>query len=115
MKGKIITHNHPNGSCFSTEDIALLRQTGAAEIRAATKNGTFVINPPDVWSDEISSFKQLDEIYNEFIDDAIIKAKDTAAREGKPLLSYLHQAEIEGTRAFCDKYGLIFRMEVDEL
>lgn len=115
MKGKIITHNHPKGGCFSPEDIALLRQTGAAEIRAATKNGTFVINPPDVWSDEISSFKRLDEMYNKYIDNAIIKSKDIAAREGKPLLSYLHQAEIEGTKAFCDKYGLIFRMEVDKL
>lgn len=61
MKDCAITHNHPNNSCFSTADIAMLKKTHASEMRASTKFGTYVINPPDKWDKDILSFKQIEE------------------------------------------------------
>ena len=111
MKGKVVTHNHPSNSCFSSEDIEILRTTKAAEMRAATKFGTYVINPPMKWVDEVANFEKIDKIYNDCLDNAISKAKDKAAREGKHLLYYLQEAEVEGTKEFCKSYGLKFRLE----
>ena len=111
MQGAVITHNHPKGSCPSTDDIMLLKGTKAAEIRTSTRNGTFVISSNGKWHDDFSDFKKIDDAYNKCLDDAIVKFKDKAAHEGKNLLAYLHDAEIEGTREFCKKYGLNFRME----
>ena len=111
MQGAVITHNHPKGSCPSTDDIMLLKGTKAAEIRTSTRNGTFAISSNGKWHDDFSDFKKIDDAYNKCLDDAIVKFKDKAAHEGKNLLAYLHDAEIEGTREFCKKYGLNFRME----
>jgi minor head structural component GP7 len=111
MEGSVITHNHPNNSCFSAEDIDMLRQSKASEIRARTKFGTYVINPPKSWEKDITGFKQINQTYNDFIDKAIIDSKDKAAREGKPLFAYLREAEVEGAKNFFDKYGFAFRIE----
>ena len=111
MKDCVITHNHPSNSCFSPEDINLLRLSNAAEMRASTQFGTYVINRTPVWDKNISTLKDINDEYNKFLDDAILKAKDRAAQEGKHILTYLQEAEVEGTEMFCKKYGLKFRME----
>lgn len=111
MKGCVITHNHPNCSVFSPEDVNMLRKSGAAEIRAATQNGTYVLKPPKTWGSDISSLKNLDKEYNDCIDKYILKYKDKAAQEGKPLLAYLQKAEHDGSKEFFNKHGFEFKME----
>lgn len=37
--GKIITHNHPNGYCFSTEDIMTAEMLDLKQLRATTPDG----------------------------------------------------------------------------
>lgn len=111
MKGCVITHNHPGNSCFSSDDIFMLKKTGAAEIRASTGYGTYVLQKPKKWSQEIGTYEKIDTVYNSYVDDYIYKYKDIAAQEGKHLLFYLEKAEEEATRAFAKDYGLIFKME----
>lgn len=46
MAGAIITHNHNNGTTFSPEDIQMVIQTGASEIRASNSQGAYVFRLP---------------------------------------------------------------------
>ena len=39
MEGSVMTHNHPNDSCFSQADIDSAERTGLLEIRATTSTG----------------------------------------------------------------------------
>ena len=41
LKGNIFTHNHPNGSCFSVEDLKSFASSGLFELRASFGNGKF--------------------------------------------------------------------------
>lgn len=41
LKGNIFTHNHPNGSCFSAEDLKSFASSGLFEMRASVGNGKF--------------------------------------------------------------------------
>lgn len=111
LKSCIISHNHPTNSCLSSHDIFILKNTKASEIRASTKFGTYVINPPVKWDVRISTFEKFNEAYDRYIDKYINDYKDIAAQEGKPLLYYLQKAEEEGTIAFVKKYGFKFRKE----
>lgn len=111
MKDCVITHNHPNNSCFSSEDICMLKNTKAAELRASTRFGTYVLTQPEKWSSEIGSYAKIDSVYNHYLDDYILKYKDKAAQEGKHLLYYLQDAEMDATKAFAKKYGMKFRLE----
>ena len=46
MQGAIISHNHINGTTFSPEDIQMVIQTGASEIRASNSQGAYVFRLP---------------------------------------------------------------------
>lgn len=41
LKGNIFTHNHPNGSCFSVEDLKSFASSGLFELRASVGSGKF--------------------------------------------------------------------------
>ena len=41
LKGNIFTHNHPNGSCFSVEDLKSFASSGLFELRASVRSGKF--------------------------------------------------------------------------
>lgn len=41
LKGNIFTHNHPNGSCFSVEDLKSFTSSGLFELRASVGSGKF--------------------------------------------------------------------------
>lgn len=41
LAGNIFTHNHPNGGCFSQEDIKSLVETNLFELRASTPQGIY--------------------------------------------------------------------------
>ena len=46
MKGATLTHNHPSGANFSFDDIGIMSQNDIAEIRAVTKEFTFIMRNP---------------------------------------------------------------------
>lgn len=111
MKNCVITHNHPLNSSFSSDDIYTLKTSGASEIRASTRYGTYVLRPPLEWSDELVTLKDFDKIYNQYVDNYILQYKDKAAQEGKHLLTYLQKAEEDATKAFAESYGMYFEFE----
>lgn len=41
LNGNIFTHNHPNGSCFSVEDLKAFASSGLFELRASVGSGKF--------------------------------------------------------------------------
>ena len=112
MKGCVISHNHPSNSCFSPADINMLRRSGASEIRAGTRYGTYVLQRPKKWSSDIGTLDKIDQEYNSFVDKAILKYKDKAAQDGLHPLYYLQEAEVEGTANFAKAYGLNFKLEI---
>ena len=46
MKGGILTHNHPNGTPFSPDDISFMLKHGLSEMRVSIPNGTYVYREP---------------------------------------------------------------------
>ena len=51
MSGALFTHNHPGGSSFSFEDIALAAEFALSEIRAVTVNARHIAKPINQWPD----------------------------------------------------------------
>ena len=111
MHGCVLTHNHPNSSVQSPQDINMLRTAKLSEIRACNKNGAYVITRPEKWSREIGTLEKLSEKYYDCYENAMSKYRDISAQEGIPFGCYLKVAETEGVRDFCKKYGFGFRWE----
>lgn len=53
LKGSTISHNHPSGASLSRQDIVMLYDSKAAEIRVAAEEGVYYMRSPRVWSKEI--------------------------------------------------------------
>lgn len=111
MQGKTVTHNHPNGSIPSPNDLNIMRRGKLSEIRACNSKGAYVIRCPDKWSYKLTSLDKIKAAYNSCIDEAILKYKDIAAQNGENFLKYYYTAEIEGMENFCNKYNLTFAWE----
>lgn len=111
MNGCVVTHNHPNGSVQSPEDIMMIRRANLTEIRACNSKGAYVVTAPAKWSDEIDTLGKIREKYFDYYEGAMSKYKDIAAQEGKPLIYYLRKADEDGLKDFCLHYGLGFRWE----
>jgi SPP1 gp7 family putative phage head morphogenesis protein len=75
FKGNVLTHNHPRGSSFSPEDIALACKYDLAEIRASGSVARYSMAPPEggwnqnLWNKSIHPMmKKVDgEIHDEFM------------------------------------------------
>lgn len=111
LNGKILTHNHPNGSNFSTADINMLRRGNLSEIRACNSRGTYILNPPKEWHKDISDFDSLDVTYEKIYKETSSKYRDQAAQTGKSIIQFLDEIEDEAMKTFCDKYGLNYKWE----
>ena len=111
MDGKILTHNHPNGTIPSPADINIMRRGNLAEIRACNANGAYVIRRSGKWSSELSSLKKIDSAYNNCIDEVLLKYQKIANENGENFFKYFYRAEKEGLQLFCDKYNLEFSWE----
>lgn len=111
MNGCIATHNHPNMTPHSPEDIMMLRTANLAEIRACNVKGAYIITPPSEWSTEIDSLDKLRKKYLDYYEAAMKKYSNIAAQEGKPLYFYIRKADEEGVQDFCAKYGFGYRWE----
>ena len=65
MKGCVLTHNHPYSTTFSPHDINMMRSGQLEEIRAAGKDGVFVMRNPGKWDDNFNSLKKIMDEYDE--------------------------------------------------
>lgn len=112
MKGCILTHNHPNDTSLSPDDINLLRFSGLAEIRATTKDGTtFYMKQPATWPEEINTIDKITAERDRFTREATIKAAE-AIKAGKLERSKaLRYISFESNRMFADEYGLDYGWE----
>ena len=112
MKDGILTHNHPNGSCFSSYDINMARRAKLAEIRVAIGEGSYVFRPNgSSWPKEISSRKAIEAKMAEMEDFVSSRCRDIAAREGLSGRQSLQLLDREGMAAFCQHYGFEFSWE----
>jgi hypothetical protein cdifQCD-6_20078 len=111
MDGKVLTHNHPNGTIPSPADINIMRRGKLAEIRACNSDGAYVIRRSGKWSSELTSLKKIDSAYNSCIDEILLKYQKIASENGENFFKYFDRAEKEGLQLFCDKYNLEFSWE----
>lgn len=111
MRDGVLTHNHPNGSCFSTNDINMLRRSRLAEIRASTSRGVYRMQRPQRWSREINSLDKLQNVYDN-IDKEISQPIFERFRMGEITLG---QAELLSQEAvvqeLAQRYGMSFRFD----
>lgn len=111
MDGKVLTHNHPNGTIPSPADINIMRRGKLAEIRACNTDGAYVIRRSGKWASELTSLKKIDNAYNSCIDEVLLKYQKIANENGENFFKYFDRAEKEGLQLFCDKYNLEFSWE----
>ena len=113
MVGCVLTHNHPNNTPFSHNDISFLLDNGLDEIRAVVDGGTYILqrtwhtvkNPPDL--------KTIKEEYYRLSNEIGGKYHEISAKEGRPFGKYLIRIEEDTVMALSKKYGLNFVLEVD--
>ena len=114
MRGCVLTHNHPNRTCFSETDINTFRLRGLAEIRACNPDGAYVLRRTKTWPRSLSSKKKLETAYREIEDRVASKYRDIAAQEGRHFLYYLRAIDEETMAEFAKEYGLEFFWEQKE-
>ena len=108
MKNGVISHNHPTGGSFSTEDIYLFKESGAVEIRAATADGVYFMKRPAVWPVEIDVKEKIQAARNEIAIE--VKAKyGKLYKEGKiSATERFRMASDELNRKFAERYGFVY-------
>lgn len=109
--GAVITHNHPNGTVPSPEDVAFLLNRDISEIRACNKCGAYVMRKTPEW-DNLNL--KLEDIAKEFYgcsNDLAAEYNELAAKEGKSIFDYLCEIDERSWKSFCDNHGLEFMWE----
>lgn len=111
MRGGVLTHNHPDSSCFSYNDINMLRYGKLAELRVTTKEGIYRIQAPKKWSKDILTLEKIEKVYYD-IDAEISPSFYSRAHAGE--FSFW-DAELLGQRAtieeLCKKYDIPFAFD----
>ncbi len=111
MKGKVVTHNHPNDSCFSSADIDMLRKAKVCELRAAASDGTYVLRYSGTWNNNYNSLAKIKDRYYE-IDEEISKGyAEIAAREGKTIFDYDREIQEKTIAKLSKEIGIVFSKE----
>lgn len=114
MKGCILTHNHPDGSPFSPNDIAFLLRNGLSEIRVCFRGGTYILQRTELTTQKKPS---LDDVKNAFYEEYERIGEEyngIAAKNGKSIISYLRQIDENTVKSLANKYKLNFRLEVEQ-
>ena len=111
MRNGVLTHNHPNGSCFSTQDINILRRGRLSEIRVVTHKGVYRLQAPQKWNKDISTLDKIDFVYYNIDKDV---SPSIYARAAYGDISY-SQAEMLSQEAvimeLANRYGLGFAFD----
>lgn len=69
MPGGVLTHNHPSGATFSTDDIYMLYTSGIKELRAVGRDGVYVMRRPHEWPFEINTMEKITDEYKSIMDE----------------------------------------------
>ena len=111
MYGKIVSHNHPDYSPPSPNDLYMLWQSEAIELRACNEYGSYVMKAPLHWKEEPEDFHSLCEDFWNANERIGLQYRDIAASEGKSIVDYLDEIHEETIRELCKKYGIAFEWE----
>lgn len=116
MRGGVLTHNHPSESCFSPEDINMLRQGELLEMRAVVSRGVYRLQKPAKWSREISSLEKIDAAYYD-IDSVVSPPILAKAWSGELTFAQADAMCQEAViREFANRYGMGFEFDLwDEI
>lgn len=111
LKGNIVTHNHPNNSCFSPADIDMVNKANITELRACTADGVYILRNNGKWDKKYNSFDKIQQRYYE-IDDVISKIYlDKVAHEGKTIFDYDDEIQEKTVAKLCEEIGIVFKKE----
>lgn len=114
MKGCIVTHNHPNGSSFSPNDIVFMLNNNLSEIRVRIKGGTYILQRTSKTTKRKPKIKTVEKAFYDKYENLGNKYRDLAAQNGVSIVYYLRTIEEEVIIFLAQKYGLNFRLEVDD-
>ncbi|MCR5816110.1 MAG: hypothetical protein K6F91_04455 [Ruminococcus sp.] len=113
MKGCILTHNHPDRSPFSPNDISFLLRNGLSEIRVCFNGGTYILQRTKSTIRKAPSITNIKNAYFEEYERIGKMYNDIAAKNGKSIIYYLRQIDESTVDSLAKKYKLNFRLEVD--
>jgi hypothetical protein len=85
MKNQILTHNHPTGHLFTSEDISLAVDAQLGELRIVTCKGSFSLKPSLIhWPDTATILMAYEEVKTswDYIPSLEQDFRDAAPREG---------------------------------
>ncbi len=112
VKNGILTHNHPDKSSFSPQDIAFLLHNDVTELRACISDGTYILQQTKKTINRKPSSDAVEKEFFDTFNDFGKKYQEIAARNGKSILYYLRKIEEETIMSLAKSYGLNFRLEV---
>lgn len=111
LKNAVVTHNHPSGGSFSTDDIKFLKAMPISELRVSTDEGTYFIRKPDNWPKEINTGKKIEEVITDIKKELKPKYQRMYNR-GEISKRQRHQMFInEVNQVFSERYGLEYGRE----
>lgn len=111
LKDCVVTHNHPNGSCFSPTDIKSFYEGGLYELRACNGKLCYSMKAPEVWNSGLKSY-DIEKMYYKYDKEISKKFLDISAQEGKNILYYDKQIQEEILYRMSDDMGFKFEIEV---
>lgn len=111
LKDAVVTHNHPSGGSFSSDDIKFLKTMPISELRVSTGEGTYFIRKPKNWPKEINTGKKIEEVMSDIKNE--LKPKyQKMYNKGEINKRQRHQMFIdEVNQVFAERYGLEYGRE----
>ena len=111
MRDCVVSHNHPTGGAFSTDDWNFLRRVKLSELRVVTENTVYYVRRPEKWPKEIDTKEKIQDAvadiknglrkkYRKLYQDGIIDKKQR---------SRMFSEEV--SRIFAERYGFDFGKE----
>ena len=110
-RGAVVTHNHPNGTVPSPEDVAFLLNNDISEIRACNEYGTYVIRKTAGWDKLNLETGNISKEFYRCSNNLSAEYNELVAKEGRSILEYLQEIDENAWQSFCDNHGLEFLWE----
>ena len=111
MCGSILTHNHPNMSPPSPDDVFMLWRGQLCELRSCNEYGSYVMRAPQRWTRQMESLERIQDQFWSMDKEIGLLYRDIAIFEGRHIIDYLDDIQEEAIRALCGEYGVIFEWE----
>ena len=110
MKNCVLSHNHSNGTTFTSEDINILRKSKLSEIRASVNNGAYVMRQPKSWSD-ISGLKDIENLLYGFENEYAGKNYIKVINKEISFLEFDVSSQQYAVERLCKKYKIEYFFE----